>query len=289
MILFLKVALPNNYVFLCGFFMEDKKEQVGTGSVLLGVSNSLLAVAGIALVVGILVGWQATALFTVPALQSQQTACEVEAVESNVVASKVLDYINSNALLPTGVVGKDPVAEKYNDTLYKVKFMASDGTTDQEFEVFATVDGISMFIRTENFNLFDLDSELPEAEPEPETEPEQEEYSEEDKQKLSEFVGCLEEKNFMIYGATWCGWTMTLVDSLGGQEIAEPIFVDCSVEVELCNSTEGIGGYPTMMINGEVYGGNLESRALSAIAVAAGCEEPVLGVALSEETGSGSC
>ena len=91
--------------------------------------------------------------------------------------------------------------------------------------------------------------------------------------KLKTFNDCLGEKNFRIYGANWCGWTKKLVvDTLGGFDTASAIYVECTEEKELCLS-EGITGYPTTKINGEVYNG---ARTIAAISQATGCPAPEL-------------
>jgi|ETNmetMinimDraft_26_1059896.scaffolds.fasta_scaffold53671_2 hypothetical protein len=98
-------------------------------------------------------------------------------------------------------------------------------------------------------------------------------YTDEDLTKLKTFNDCLGEKNVKIYGANWCGWTKKLVvDTLGGFDTASAIYVECTEEETLCSS-EGISGYPTTKINGEVYNG---ARTIAAIAEVTGCPVPEL-------------
>lgn len=96
-------------------------------------------------------------------------------------------------------------------------------------------------------------------------------YTEEDLEKISTFVDCLATNNVKIYGANWCGWTKKLVvDTLGGFDIAEPIYIECTEDQELC-SAEGIEGYPTIKINGEVYKGG---RTFESLSQETGCPAP---------------
>lgn len=99
------------------------------------------------------------------------------------------------------------------------------------------------------------------------------EYSDADKEKLKTFNKCLADKGVTIYGANWCGWTKKLVvETLGGFDIAAPAYVECTENEDLCTQ-EGVRGYPTTKINGEVYQGE---RTIAAIAAETGCEAPEL-------------
>lgn len=112
------------------------------------------------------------------------------------------------------------------------------------------------------------------------------EYSEEDLEKISVFIDCLAEKGVIIYGANWCGWTKKLVvETLGGFDIAAPIYVECTENEELC-AQEGIGGYPTIKINGELYRG---SRTFEGLAEATGCIAPEVSVQSDNSGQEASC
>ncbi len=101
------------------------------------------------------------------------------------------------------------------------------------------------------------------------TEPAKEAYTYQDLEKIKQFVDCLDSKGVKIYGANWCGWTKRLVvETLGGFDIAAPIYVECTEQEEIC-SQEGISGFPTIKINGEVYKGQ---RTFEGFAEATGCE-----------------
>jgi len=96
-------------------------------------------------------------------------------------------------------------------------------------------------------------------------------YSEEDLEKIKPFINCLAEKGVKVYGANWCGWTKKLVvNTLGGFDIAEPIYIECTENEDLCAS-EGVTGYPTIKINNELYDGE---RTLEGLATATSCEAP---------------
>lgn len=97
------------------------------------------------------------------------------------------------------------------------------------------------------------------------------EYSEEDLEKIKEFITCLEEKGLKIYGANWCGWTKKLVvETLGGFDIAAPIYIECTEDRETCGR-EGIKGFPTVKINGQPYQG---PRTFEGFAEITGCTAP---------------
>ena len=89
-------------------------------------------------------------------------------------------------------------------------------------------------------------------------------------EEIAAFVDCLSQAEFKIYGANWCGWTKKLVDSFGGFDAVEGIYVECTEETELCQA-EGVEGYPTIKVGGESYSG---SRTFSDFAAATGCAAP---------------
>lgn len=110
-------------------------------------------------------------------------------------------------------------------------------------------------------------------------------YSAEDLVKLGEFSECLADAGVKIYGANWCGWTKRwVVDTLGGFDVAAPVYIECTESEELCAS-EGVRGYPTTKINGVVYTGD---RTLDAISAETGCEVPELVGASADSSSSGN-
>lgn len=138
------------------------------------------------------------------------------------------------------------------------------------YEVLLLMDGeeVTIYITKDGKNLVSL-TPVSLFTNEPQQTPEG--YSEEDLEKISAFVDCLAEKDVKIYGANWCGWTEKfVVETLGGFDIAAPVYVECTENEELC-AQEGIEGYPTTKINGELYTG---PRTFEGLSEATGCPAP---------------
>jgi hypothetical protein len=87
-------------------------------------------------------------------------------------------------------------------------------------------------------------------------------------EEMMKFVECLKEVGFTIFGANWCGETKRLVNTFGGWEIVDPIYVECTKERETCEERR-IRGYPTIFIGEEEYRG---MRTLEEFARVTGCE-----------------
>ncbi|MDA3815126.1 MAG: hypothetical protein PF549_02050 [Patescibacteria group bacterium] len=96
-----------------------------------------------------------------------------------------------------------------------------------------------------------------------------EEEVEIEEEELISLVDCLEGKNVVAYGSKTCPYCMALVESFGGHDIIDPIYVECSAGAERCQTEKQTGYVPEIQINGELYEGE---RSPSAIAKAAGCE-----------------
>jgi len=110
-------------------------------------------------------------------------------------------------------------------------------------------------------------------------------YSQEDAEKIADFVGCLASRDVKIYGASWCGWTQKLLGIFGGAEAAAPIYVECTENEELCTS-EGIQGFPTIKINGNKYSGE---RTFEGLSQATGCVVPSIVGSANTSGGVASC
>jgi hypothetical protein len=115
-----------------------------------------------------------------------------------------------------------------------------------------------MFV-TPGYTPTDIDPTTEQATP---TIPDQEEgtatqLSAKDKQ---EFVNCLAERSTVVYGSATCPACRSFIDKLGGYEIAEPIYVECTNEGERCNQEMQTNYVPEIQVNGEVVenGSNLE-------------------------------
>jgi len=87
-------------------------------------------------------------------------------------------------------------------------------------------------------------------------------------ENFDEFINCLSEHEMLIYGADWCGYTNQLVDLLGGFEMIDQIYVECTQEEDLCREAQ-ITGYPTIRFSGEDYNG---PRTLEGLAEVTGCQ-----------------
>ena len=97
---------------------------------------------------------------------------------------------------------------------------------------------------------------------------------------------CLEENEFIIYGANWCGYTKQVVELFGGfNHISSGIYVECTEEDELCKS-ENVSGYPTIKLSGESYN---DARTFEAFAQATGCTAPTLEGSVSSANSEASC
>ncbi|MFP4022587.1 MAG: glutaredoxin domain-containing protein [Candidatus Paceibacterota bacterium] len=86
---------------------------------------------------------------------------------------------------------------------------------------------------------------------------------------LKELVACLDDAGVVIYGSRTCPYCSQLVESFGGRDIVDSIYVECSDEPERCQE-ELIGkGVPEIQIDGEMY---RESRDPKVIGEAANCQ-----------------
>lgn len=95
-------------------------------------------------------------------------------------------------------------------------------------------------------------------------------YSQEDLVQIETFTQCLAQKDFIVYGANWCGYTKQVVTLFGGFDVIDPVYVECTEDQELC-AQEGIQGYPTIRVGGQAYQGQ---RTFEGFAQATGCTAP---------------
>ncbi|MCC7574045.1 hypothetical protein KO361_00435 [Candidatus Woesearchaeota archaeon] len=85
--------------------------------------------------------------------------------------------------------------------------------------------------------------------------------------ELDEFAKCLTEQGAIFYGTEWCGFCQQQKTMF--QESMQHInFIDCDQNRNTCQQ-EGITGYPTWKINGQLYPGMQQLTRLSDIS---GCE-----------------
>lgn len=95
--------------------------------------------------------------------------------------------------------------------------------------------------------------------------------NDEDEITMLEFNQCLAENGITIYGSKFCPACSALVETLGGLENAEPVYVECSEEQERCNEETKTNYIPEIHINGNIYEGK---RTLEALAKATNCTMP---------------
>ncbi len=204
-----------------------------------------------------------------------QEKIEKVEISSEDLAQKAIDYINENMLSEGLTASLVSVVEESG--LYKIHIKIGE----EEYDSYVSKDGKllfpSGFIKLEEAPITET-SETEESEPASENIIPPEE--------LTEFIYCLKEANFVIYGANWCGWTKKLTDMFGGFDMVKPIYVECTEEEELCEEKE-VSGYPTILINGEKYQGG---RTFEEIAATTGCEIPSGAESINEESSaSGGC
>ena len=55
----------------------------------------------------------------------------------------------------------------------------------------------------------------------------------EEEKTINNFIQCLKEKGVIIYGSEWCPYCKSLAERLGGYDVVIPIYVECTVEIEI--------------------------------------------------------
>ncbi len=171
--------------------------------------------------------------------------------------TKSIDYINNNLGMPENI---SAVSVEEKEFVYEV-LTEYQG---QQRPVYVTNDGRYLFLAA-----FNTTKELPKSTATPvatqtATQPP---YSTEE---LQQFVECLDQAGMKIYGAEWCSHCQDLVNMLGGYNVVDPIYVECTENQQLCQD-KGIQAYPTIMINGSKYEG---ARTYQALSQATGCPVP---------------
>ena len=102
----------------------------------------------------------------------------------------------------------------------------------------------------------------------------QSQYSEAELVELNAFNDCLGENGLKIYGASWCGICAQLSQLMGGYDVMEEVYVECTEQENVALCSEKVDrGYPTIRLNGELYQG---ARTLEAFSQATGCPVPNL-------------
>ncbi len=199
--------------------------------------------------------------------------------------AKSVKFINENLMRPGTTVEIGEVVTDEDTNMYKMKVDIGDG---QEIESFITKDGKKFFPQMLDIAEVEAENEeLANKNVASNNTPTQvkADYSGEELEKIKEFVSCLATKDFKIYGANWCGWTKKLVvDTFGGFDIVEPIYIECTEKKDVCAS-EGVEGYPTIKVNGETYEGGRDFKSFEAFT---GCAVPEV-VVPDSAGGAASC
>lgn len=187
--------------------------------------------------------------------------------------AKAEDFINSYLVNPDNKATVKSVedSENYSD-YYRISV---DTPSMQDIESFISKDGKRFVLSEESVDMEEFVLEVEQASQQPsQSAVSAASYSEEDLNKISEFITCLKKEDFMVYGANWCGYTQQLVETLGGYDVSAPVYVECTVDQQICASKVE-QGYPTIRIKDKVYEG---PRLLESFGEATGCAVPSLSV-----------
>lgn len=78
---------------------------------------------------------------------------------------------------------------------------------------------------------------------------------------FDEFAECITDQGAIFYGTEWCGFCQQQ-KAMFGESMDYVNFIDCDQNRNTCMS-EGIRGYPTWKINGQLYSGVQQMSRLS--------------------------
>lgn len=78
-----------------------------------------------------------------------------------------------------------------------------------------------------------------------------------------ELIQCLAANNIVIYGTSTCPACAQLINSLGGYQAVEPIYIECSQETEVCMQNMQTDYVPEIQVNGELYTGSRNPQDLA--------------------------
>jgi glutaredoxin len=79
--------------------------------------------------------------------------------------------------------------------------------------------------------------------------------------KYDNFAKCLSQKNAVMYGAEWCGHCKNQ-KAMFGDSFKYVTYVECTTNQATCDAN-GVQGYPTWIINGKAYPGEISLESLS--------------------------
>jgi hypothetical protein len=82
----------------------------------------------------------------------------------------------------------------------------------------------------------------------------------------AQLVDCLSSKGAVLYGASWCPYTVAQLEAFGASS-SQLNYVECTQDPATCTGA-GVTAYPTWVVNGRMIEGYCD---LATIASAAGC------------------
>jgi hypothetical protein len=239
----------------------------------------LVLIAALALILGLFLGAVLTmGYFTIAGPIEQNNNQTKGEVDVNELTLNVEDWVNTNLINDASVFAEVKDVNYLGNNLYELTYEIYQEGQLVGAGYFYSI-GSELIIGQR----FDLTKSLEIPEVEPQEPVEVQELSEEDVVALGSFMSCLADKNVVVYGANWCGYTNSLVNNLGGFSVIEPIYVECTVEEELC-SQQNIVSFPTIKMNGEAV--NI-ARTIDGFAGLTGCVAPSVNQATT--TTAGSC
>lgn len=90
---------------------------------------------------------------------------------------------------------------------------------------------------------------------------------------MNEFVQCLADEDFVVYGSETCPACFRFAQQFGGYEVIDPIYVECSEEQENCRENMQTDFVPEIQIAGNLYEG---PNGIEELAGISGCKLDVV-------------
>lgn len=222
------------------------------------------------IIVSILILIGAITYYVNPSVFSFLNLDNKNANASQETVGKAVDFINENILSQQGITASLVGVITEESGLYKFKLKIGE---QEEFDFFVTKNGKLFFPQ-----YIELEKQEDENSENTEQEQLQDDSSESNSEQgvipseeMDKFIACLAQSDFVIYGASWCGWTGKIVNMLGGFESVNPVYIECEEETEIC-AEKNITGYPTILIAEKQYQG---ARTFADISSATGCPVPL--------------
>jgi hypothetical protein len=261
-------------------------------SPLIKINQSTILTAVIFLLVGLIVGALAVGAIGSDKSVLDSTTCTVDLGQNEqAVKEKVTSYLNNNLRQAQMVdQGLEFILEDSNNlsenTLGYEVFVSDGSGLNQPAGAIIYVSGDNFVIAQSAPISLNEEIEQVTASESQEQTVDSATLSEEDESAINEFASCLADAGLVVYGANWCGYTKALMENIGGFELASPVYVECTENEELCSS-EGVTGYPTIKLNGEVIN---PQRTMGGLSQVTGCEVPQISFAEeNNEVKAGSC